>query len=96
MSDEGWRLVPHVCRGCLGRLLERAGVFRCAVCAAEAEGGPDAICGCGISVEGAPAPVGFRCEPNTARTPENPAEFVIAFGADGPSPAAPIPHAEAA
>jgi hypothetical protein len=95
MSD-GWHFIPHACRACLGRLLEREGVIRCAECGAEARGGPELLCGCGISVEGARAPVGFRCEPNPSRGPANPAEIVIVFGNDSPSPTSPGALAEAA
>jgi hypothetical protein len=95
MSD-GWNFIPHACRACLGRLLERGGVIRCAECGAEACGGPEALCGCGITVEGAREPLGFRCELNQARGPASPSEIVIVFGADGPSTAASIPRAEAA
>lgn len=71
----------HVCRTCLGPVLEGGGGFICAVCDAAGDA-PEAICGCGIRVQG---PGGrrrlFQCTSNPARGPASPAAVVITFGA---------------
>lgn len=91
MSDAGWTLTSHACRHCLGRLLERAGVFMCADCEIEAHGKPDAICGCGMRIEAAQSRTRtkdvFRCGPNPLRSHNSPAKIVILFG---DTPAVPI------
>jgi hypothetical protein len=79
-ADTGWGLTGHACKRCLGRILLRGETFRCADCGDETQGKPDAICGCGIRVVGAPVATGFRCGRNLAPTPANPAEVVIHFG----------------
>jgi hypothetical protein len=74
-----WRLTEHVCRHCLGRLLERrAGrmvIVRCAKCGAEAKGCHEALCCCGIVVNGQGRM--FECIRNPGPTPEFPAEIVM-------------------
>jgi hypothetical protein len=60
--SSGWTIVDHACRHCFGRVLERDGVFRCADCAAETNGGAAGICGCGIVTEGGRKL--FRCAAN--------------------------------
>jgi hypothetical protein len=72
---------PHVCRHCLGPILQYDGGFICAVCDAAA-GAVEVICGCGIKVAGSSARRGFfRCTANPARGPASPAAIVITFGA---------------
>jgi hypothetical protein len=81
MSEFRFRRVAHVCRTCLGPVLEGAdGKFTCAVCDAMGET-PQQICGCGLHVSGSTArALGFRCTANPARGPSSPAGTVIVFG----------------
>lgn len=87
---EHWTLLPHVCRACAGRLLERhiprtATIIRCADCSAEirAEIGEDgepelahtALCACGI--ETGVSRVRLRCVRNSAPSPEVPSEYAV-------------------
>jgi hypothetical protein len=85
-----WAWSDHVCRTCLGRLVERKdgvrAVFECGNCTHSSEHTPDGICGCGVlpkpSVGRAdPSAPRFRCTPNPNRTVTAPAAFVIAWGA---------------
>lgn len=74
-----YRRTDHVCRTCLGPVLEGAAGFTCAVCDA-AGATPEAICGCGIRVAGQGGKrLPFRCTPNPARGPASPAAVVITF-----------------
>jgi hypothetical protein len=81
-AEDGWRLAPHVCRSCLGRVLERAGTFRCSDCELQGGTAPEDICGCGLQV--AEPPVRrqglFRCRPREACGSSVSAEVVIMFG----------------
>jgi hypothetical protein len=79
MPHDLWRLSPHVCRRCFGRVLEGDGVFRCSVCGAVAAGKVELMCACGLTVA---QPSGnrvraFRCITNPAPCPASPAEVVI-------------------
>ena len=54
---EAWTLTDHACRFCHGRVLRlfngpAGGVpqFRCAQCGAQASGGVEAACACGVTV----------------------------------------------
>jgi hypothetical protein len=81
-AEDGWGLVPHVCRFCLGRVLEHAGIFRCSDCGLQGGTAPGEICGCGLQV--AEPPVRrqglFRCSPREACGSSVSAEVVIMFG----------------
>lgn len=82
MSAGLWRIEPHVCRACGGRLLSReAGKdgdeYRCSNCGAAATGRrPWVLCGCGIRIRGA-IDAGLRCKPNPRPSPESPGEIVV-------------------
>jgi predicted amidophosphoribosyltransferase len=78
MTDGGWSFTSHCCRACLGRVVERADVFRCATCGAEADR-VEAICACGLRRSDG-RPLGFRCVVNAQKSPAVPAEIVAAFG----------------
>ncbi len=79
-------LTDHVCRACLGRILERNSVFMCSCCEAAARHVDD-ICGCGMRAAIKPTkgtgrlPPGlegaYRCAVNTARTMANTSRIVI-------------------
>jgi hypothetical protein len=78
-------LTGHACRFCLGRILERDGVFMCSVCETSATGNVAAICGCGMrSSTQLDLPKGLRaayqCSVNADRTIVNPARIVILYG----------------
>ena len=82
-SDELlWRITPHICRSCLGRVLERIApdgsrVFRCAKCGIERFGGDDAaICMCGLRLGGDGVDLGVRCVPNSGRHQEILSEII--------------------
>jgi len=56
-ASAGWEVTDHVCRTCWGRILKRPGQdgeaeLRCANCGASAHGKEDALCCCGIEVDG--------------------------------------------
>ena len=74
-----WRLEPHVCLACYGRIASRKDgegrLYRCTNCGAQGLGSVRSICGCGSRVNRRDA--GLRCRPNPHRSPENPAEFVL-------------------
>jgi hypothetical protein len=84
---ESFRIEPHVCVHCMGRVLSRAlpdlddvaaisRLFRCADCGVEKEGQtPSVICTCGFKVHRR-TNLGLRCESNTGKTPEFPAEII--------------------
>lgn len=83
--DDGWRPVPHVCRSCLGRVLERAGLFRCPNCDNRRYTTPVALCGCGLRPTGLPARHRrlFLCRARALRDPDASAAVVVTF-ADEP------------
>jgi hypothetical protein len=82
-----YRIEPHVCVSCMGRVLSRAlpdlggaptttRLYRCAECGIERVGHDSAImCACGFKVNGR-ATIGLRCEPNPGKSPEFPAEII--------------------
>ena len=78
MSAErgGWMPADHACRFCGGRIMERGAEFHCFNCeAATLSGAVRDICGCGLSAGRGLYP--FRCAPNPAQSPANPAAIVI-------------------
>ncbi len=81
-AEDGWRLAPHVCRFCLGRVLERAGTFRCSDCGVLGGTAPEDICGCGlqVAVPSVRHQSLFRCRPWEVRGSSVSAEAVITFG----------------
>lgn len=79
-NSDIWRLEPHCCRVCFGRILSRAQsepgarVFRCADCGIEKTAThASALCACGVRLNARNAAI--RCEPNERRTPEFPFEI---------------------
>ena len=79
----GWSLAPHVCRQCLGRVLEQDGAFLCSNCGLSCKEEPWGICGCGLRARSPIAKrAGFRCVPNPTPSPATPAEIVILFDAE--------------
>ena len=84
-----WRLEPHVCRHCFGRLASTgapggARRYQCTNCGAEAVGlTPDVLCSCGLKLRshgpgGGLVDAGLRCQPNPSPSPEFPSLFVAA------------------
>ncbi|AGA33746.1 hypothetical protein TVNIR_2086 [Thioalkalivibrio nitratireducens DSM 14787] len=81
-DPEGWIVTDHVCRYCLGCVLEgeRADgsiVARCADCGARGEGGYVALCSCGASLPNG-RHAGLACVKNKAQNPEQSAEIIVA------------------
>lgn len=72
-----WRMTPHVCRECFGRVMERhGGVFRCSCCGHEATGdAASVVCCCGLTLQGK-HDMGIRCQLNTARSSMSNTEIV--------------------
>lgn len=93
--SQRWNLTEHVCRQCLGRILERNKTFMCSSCEAVAALRPHALCGCGMKAPNARAPLpnavraAYRCGVNPARGPASPARYCILFGGE---PANPLDH----
>lgn len=81
-----YRLSGHACRQCLGRIVEAAGSFRCAICEATSSGTVEDLCSCGIRIAGTRALAGFRCIANPRRSAANPAAIIVAFGAPDQPP----------
>lgn len=81
-TDLVWRITPHACRNCFGRVLARPDgegerVYRCSNCGLERPGRKtDVICGCGISLKGGKN-AGLRCIVQAKPTPECPAQVVV-------------------
>lgn len=87
MAREAWELTNHICGACFGRVLSRpmpdldgvaatTRIYRCAECGIERVGHSSAIiCACGFKVNGR-TNLGLRCELNTTKTPEFPAEII--------------------
>lgn len=77
-----WRLVPHCCHACFGRLVSRPGrggatYYRCSNCGLERESTrPETLCACGITLRTG-RNAGLRCIRNPAPTPECPSEIVV-------------------
>ena len=92
-DDHRWRLEPHACRHCFGRVASRPGtgsatVYACTTCGAEAEAGhPGAICCCGIQTcrdgdageQRRMVDAGVRCHENPSPSPEFPARIVASY-----------------
>lgn len=76
-----WRITPHVCRACFGRVLmretfDRRRIFRCSNCGVEREGHDTrAICCCGLKLRTG-IDAGVRCQVNEERSPEWPSEII--------------------
>jgi hypothetical protein len=82
-AEDGWRLALHVCRFCLGGVLERAGVFRCSSdCRVQGGTAPEDICGCGLQVAGPSVRHQslFRCRPRAVYASSVSSAAVITFG----------------
>lgn len=75
-----WKLEPHVCAGCFGRVASRkpadgsSKVFRCTNCGAEGHGLARSVCACGSRIGKTDA--GIRCVPNDAKGPDFPSEII--------------------
>lgn len=87
MSLDGlWGVTDHVCRHCLGRILERNGRFVCSNCEATGSLTPKAICGCGMKPPKGtvllPGRAGqsYHCGPNPERGPDNLAAICVLYG----------------
>lgn len=87
---EDWRLEPHVCRVCFGRVASRetdadAGLrlYVCTNCGLEAEGHKvTALCACGTKIrrgKTGQVDAGLRCHENQARSVEFPALYVASI-----------------
>ena len=80
VSAAVWRIEPHVCRFCFGRVVSTAlkpdgRHFRCTNCgAAGTSANSRAICACGMRLGERDA--GIRCVVNVMPTPDNPSEIV--------------------
>ena len=77
-----WTLTEHVCRVCLGRVLERRDsergkVFRCADCGEEVEGRVENLCACGARLRTG-RNAGLRCVSHPP-TPDAPSEIVVRY-----------------
>lgn len=89
--DDNWRLEPHCCRACFGRIASRqaegdedARLYQCTNCGLEAVGHrPSVLCSCGAKIpkgKGRYVSAGLVCHENTARSMEFPALYVASFG----------------
>lgn len=80
-QEFSWKLTPHVCRACFGRILVRETfdhrkVYRCSNCGVEREGKDSrVICTCGLKLRNG-VDAGVRCEVNNEKSPEWPSEIV--------------------
>lgn len=90
--DAHYRLEPHICRGCLSRLVSRnvpgqpGRLYVCTNCGVELAGAAPAVaCCCGTQIsrpkrDGTSGyrmvDAGIRCRPNPTPTPEFPSLFV--------------------
>lgn len=96
-TDAGlFRLEPHCCRACFGRIVSRPAEggreYLCACCGLSAVGAKaSVVCACGMTLRktskagGASTPVrlvdmGIRCHENGARSPEFPQLIVASYG----------------
>lgn len=77
-ADYRWKLEPHVCGACFGRVLscrsDGRQSFRCSNCGAEWTAEAKRGCACGIKLAGRDA--GIRCVPNDRQRPELLSEFI--------------------
>lgn len=85
-DNNAWNIVPHVCKHCLGRVIEKGTIFRCSSCGATSPGNPKGICGCGIKVQGGKGER-YHCRANPSISFENPSEYTICLG---DTPAVPV------
>lgn len=91
-----WRLEPHCCRVCFGRVVSRrledgSRLYQCSCCGAEASGHkPDVVCACGLKLRKSRGDgrtgerftdAGIRCHENRNISPEFPALYVCSYGA---------------
>ena len=94
-KSEGWRLEPHVCRSCFGRIVSKSidddgdrRQYVCTNCGLQAEGAKaSALCACGMKLKkksGVHADAGLRCHENHARSIEFPAMYVASYGGAQP------------
>lgn len=92
---DDWRLEPHVCRACFGRIASREldedegrRLYVCTHCGLEAEGTrASALCACGTKLpkgKGRYVSAGLRCHENKARSPEFPALYVASINGTQP------------
>ena len=72
------RMVDHVCKICLGRIVETSGnngvIATCTNCGLTGNGFIE-ICACGLMLKNG-KPAGLRCEENPNPTPEMPSKIV--------------------
>lgn len=92
MSAYQWRLEPHCCQACYGRIASReaddgTSVYQCTNCGAEAAGTkPSVLCACGTKIRkgGKSSSVfvnaGLRCHANEAASPSLPSVYVVSYG----------------
>lgn len=85
-----WRLEPHCCRACFGRIASRPDgdrrLYHCTNCGAEAHGErADVLCACGTKMRvgkhgSTYRDAGLRCHENRARSPEFPSLYTASYG----------------
>lgn len=73
-----WKVTDHVCRHCLGRVLNDGCSYRCSNCGASEERLTD-LCCCGATLKNGKN-AGLRCTRNHHKTPDCPAEIVVTYG----------------
>ena len=83
-QGEVWRIEPHVCAACFGRIAssqpgEAERVYRCTNCGSSGAAMAKSICCCGMKYGARDA--GVRCIPNPDRRPEMMNEIVVREGA---------------
>lgn len=76
-----WIFTDHVCRECLGRVMQRmdgqaAGTFRCSTCGGETSDAIESLCACGSRLK-PDSDLGFRCVHNPKRTASVPHEIAV-------------------
>jgi hypothetical protein len=92
---DGWRLEPHVCRCCFGRIASQAidgdedrRQYVCTNCGLQSDGQRvSVLCACGMKIrkgKGKHVDAGLRCHENQSRTMEFPAMFVASYGGAQP------------
>lgn len=93
-QDSSWRLEPHCCRVCFGRIASRKSgngrTYQCTNCGLEAAGHkPSVVCACGLKLRKRKgdgrsaetmADAGIRCHPNKRISPEFPSLYTASFG----------------
>jgi len=88
-AREEWRLEPHVCRACFGRIASKPvddddrRLYQCTHCGLEAEGHKASVlCACGTKIrkgKSAHVDAGLRCHENKAKSVEFPALYVASI-----------------